>query len=197
MSLTSASHSFVPARKILDEIDLANRVRAQLGEMYSRVAIGLSGAINHHTLPTLTRGIRTRHPRIKLNLRGQIVTGDTMARLREGSLDLRFVGLPPQTGNMRWKVISEEPMGVAWPTNHRLSAESRINLAMLTGDDFVATPTAPRSVYGTFSTPPATARVSAAEPRRRFATRTSFPPYRPRGLGLLKLCDVRAEPRRP
>ena len=62
VSLTTAGLSFLPhARKILEELDLARRAAtADTGTVYGRLAIGFSGALNHTTLPPLTRALRQR-----------------------------------------------------------------------------------------------------------------------------------------
>ena len=90
VSLTTAGFAFLPhARKILEELDLARRAAtADSGDFYGRLSIGFSGALNHRTLPPLTRALRHRYPHLDSDPHGGLLTQDALDQLRNGSLDL-------------------------------------------------------------------------------------------------------------
>lgn len=142
VALTSAGHAFLPhAKRVVREIDLAHRATRSLeGEVYGRVTIGFSGALNHRTLPPLTRALRARYPRIDLRLVDRVVTHDAMQLLHQGRIDLAFVGMPLAEDGMEVRAISEEAFGAVLPTDHPLAGEESIDLADLAGEDFIMLP---------------------------------------------------------
>jgi DNA-binding transcriptional LysR family regulator len=141
VALTSAGHAFVPhARRILAEADLAMRATsAGPGEVYGSVRIGFSGALNHLTLPPLTRALRTRHPHIALELVDRVITDDAVDLVERGALDVAFVGLPVP-GSPVTRTITIEPLGAALPSDHPLADRERVPLAELAGEDWVLMP---------------------------------------------------------
>jgi DNA-binding transcriptional LysR family regulator len=64
------------------------------GVVYGTLSIGFSGALNHPTLPPLTRAVRQRYPNVTLKLMGRVMTRDGVEQVERGSLDLAFVALP-------------------------------------------------------------------------------------------------------
>jgi DNA-binding transcriptional LysR family regulator len=132
---------------VLEELDLARRATtAGQAEVYGNVTIGFSGALNHLTLPPLTRAVRRRHPHIALSLVGRTTTNDAVARLQTGLLDLAFVGLPITADGIDSRVISVEPLGVVAPSDHHLAGATTVELAQFADDDFVSMPAAPGSI---------------------------------------------------
>lgn len=144
VTLTSAGHGFLPhARRIVAETDLALRATtAGPGEVYGRVRLGFSGALNHLTLPPLTRAVRQRYPQVQLSLTGRVMTRDGVEQLEQGSLDIAFVGLPIDPSPVRTRLIGREPLGAALPIDHPLAREPEIDLADLAEDGFITMPAA-------------------------------------------------------
>lgn len=147
VSLTAAGHSFLPhARRIMEELDLARRAAdATNTGVYGRVSIGFSGALNHLTLPPLTRALRAEYPNIALSLVDRVMTDEALQQLEHGILDLAFIGLPVENSGIAHRVISSEPLGVALPLDHPLAGARGIELSSLVDDDFVAMPRYPGS----------------------------------------------------
>ena len=86
------------------------------GSSTARCSIGFSGALNHLTLPPLTRAVRQRYPDVTLKLVGRVMTRDGVAQVERGALDLAFVALPlDPSPAVRTRLIAREPLGVALP----------------------------------------------------------------------------------
>lgn len=142
VSLTTAGLSFLPhARKILEELDLARRAATtDSGTVYGRLGIGFSGALNHKTLPPLTRALRHLYPEVALTLDGGLLTQDALNLLRNGSLDLSFIGLPVDAPSLATRRIAIEPLGATVPVDHPLAGRQTVALNELAGDGFVTMP---------------------------------------------------------
>ncbi|MDP9695591.1 UNVERIFIED_ORG: DNA-binding transcriptional LysR family regulator [Arthrobacter globiformis] len=139
VALTTAGVAFLPhARRIIDELDLARRSAVtEPGTFYGRLSIGFSGALNHRTLPPLTRALRNRYPSLDLTLTGGLLTQDAVQQLRNGSLDLALVGLPLDVGALATRPIALEQLGATVPVDHPLAERPAIGLAELSDDGFV------------------------------------------------------------
>ncbi|WP_436771044.1 LysR family transcriptional regulator [Yinghuangia sp. YIM S09857] len=140
--LTSAGQSFLePARTVLLDADVAARAAkaAALGE-YGRVTVGFAGASSHESLPRLTRAVRAAHPGIELVLTGQTYANVALAQIAEGALDLGFVRLPVNRPGVRARVIHEEELICALPSDHPLARHARIPVAALAEEPFVGFP---------------------------------------------------------
>lgn len=142
VALTGAGHALLPhAYRVLTEVRLAERAPTiEAGTIYGRVSIGFSGALNHLTLPPLTRALRQRHPNIELDLVGRVLTGEAAEHLINGTLDLAFVGLPMGSGPWEVRTIARERLGVVLPHDHRLADQAEVDLARMSLDPFVAMP---------------------------------------------------------
>lgn len=144
VALTAAGHAFLPhARRVFEELELGKQAtRATAGVVYGRVSIGFSGALNHLTLPPLTRAVRQRYPNVTLSLTGRVMTRDGVEQVEQGGLDIAFVGLPIDPSPVRTRLIGLEPLGAALPIDHPLARESAIDLADLADDGFITMPAA-------------------------------------------------------
>ena len=142
VSLTASGRALLPhAYRVLEELDLARQAaRASTGAVYGPVSIGFTGALNHHTLPPLTRAIRERHPEIDLTLVSRVMTRDGVEQVEHGHLDLAFVGLPLDPTRLRTRLIGREPLGAVLPTHHPLAGEAEIDLHDLSPEGFITTP---------------------------------------------------------
>jgi DNA-binding transcriptional LysR family regulator len=140
--LTSAGEAFLkPVRTVLEDIEIAKRVARAAGRgEYGRVTVGFAGASSHSTLPRLTHAVRACHPGIELVMRGQTYANRALAGVADGTLDLGFVRLPVTQPGVRWRVIAEEELVCALPSDHPLSARERISVADLADEPFVSFP---------------------------------------------------------
>ena len=145
VALTPAGEALLPhAHRVFEELELGRQAtRAVSGVVYGTVRIGFSGALNHRTLPPLTRAVRQRYPEVALKLVGRVMTRDGVAQIEQGALDLAFVSLPLDPSPLvRTRLVGREPLGVVLPVDHPLAGESAIDLAGLAGDGFITTPAA-------------------------------------------------------
>ncbi|MEW2308156.1 LysR family transcriptional regulator [Streptomyces sp. NPDC006864] len=140
--LTSAGESFLePVRTVLDDLDTAVRAARSAGTgEYGRVTIGFAGASSHETLPRLTRAVRAAHPGLELVMTGQTYANTALSRVADGSLDLGFVRLPVTRPGIAHRVIDEEELVCALPSDHSLARSRAVPLAVLAGEPFVSFP---------------------------------------------------------
>ncbi|MEU7487857.1 LysR family transcriptional regulator [Streptomyces sp. NPDC042319] len=140
--LTSAGQSFLdPVRTVLADLDTATRAAKAAGRgEYGRVTIGFAGASTHETLPLLTRAVRAAHPALELVMKGQTYANVALAGVADGSLDLGFVRLPVTQAGVTTRVIDEEELVCALPSDHPLARRRRIPIAALADEPFVSFP---------------------------------------------------------
>jgi DNA-binding transcriptional LysR family regulator len=143
VALTPAGEALLPhAHRVFEELERGRQAtRAVSGVVYGTVRIGFSGALNHRTLPPLTRAVRRRYPDVALTLVGRVLTRDGVEQIERGGLDLAFVSLPLDPSPVvRTRLIAREPLGVALPVDHHLAGERDVDLVDLADDGFVAIP---------------------------------------------------------
>lgn len=140
--LTSAGESFLePVRTVLDDLDTAVRAAKAAGRgEYGRVTIGFAGASSHETLPLLTRAVRAAHPGIELAMKGQTYANVALSRVADGSLDLGFVRLPVTQPGVAHRVIDEEELLCALPSDHPLARLEAVPIGVLADEPFVSFP---------------------------------------------------------
>ncbi|MET7855901.1 LysR family transcriptional regulator [Streptomyces sp. NPDC005318] len=140
--LTSAGEAFLePVRTVLADLDTAVRAAGAAGRgEYGRVTIGFAGASSHETLPLLTRAVRAAHPGLELVMKGQTYADAALAGVADGSLDLGFVRLPVTRPGVQYRVIDEEELLCALPSDHPLAGLERVPVEVLTEEPFVTFP---------------------------------------------------------
>ncbi|MHC5702438.1 LysR family transcriptional regulator [Streptomyces tirandamycinicus] len=140
--LTSAGQAFLrPVRTVLEDVGIAVRVARAAGRgEYGRVTVGFAGASSHEALPRLTRAVRAAHPGIELVLEGQTYANAALTRVVEGKLDVGFVRLPVTHPGLETRVIYEEELLCALPSDHRLTQRTRIPVEALAEEPFVGFP---------------------------------------------------------
>ncbi|QAY59292.1 LysR family transcriptional regulator [Microbacterium protaetiae] len=143
VALTPAGTALLPmAYRVLRDVALATAAaQAASGRVHGIVRIGFSGAFNHLTLPRLARAIRRELPDIDLELISRISTGEGLTKLRNGTIDIAFVGLPiGSSPAVSSRLISRTEMGAVVPEDHPLADETSISVAQLEDDDFLSMP---------------------------------------------------------
>ncbi|MDQ0380668.1 LysR family transcriptional regulator [Amycolatopsis thermophila] len=140
--LTSAGESFLePVRQVMEDLDIATKAARAAGRgEYGRVTVGFAGASSHESLPLLTRAVRAAHPGLELVMRGQTYANVALARVADGSLDLGFVRLPITAPGVEARVIDEEEMICALPSDHPLARLDEVPVEALAEEPFVSFP---------------------------------------------------------
>lgn len=142
VALTPAGQALLPmAYRVLQDLALATAAaQAAAGAVHGTVRVGFSGAFNHYTLPVLARAIRKQLPDIDLQLVSRIRTGDGLAKLRNGTLDIAFVGMPVSAAGVESRLIARSILGAMLPVDHPLADEPSIHVGQLADDDFLSMP---------------------------------------------------------
>jgi len=143
VALTPSGHALLPrAYRVLREMRLAREAaQTEVAGIRGKIRIGFSGAVNHLTLPPLTRALRRRYPDIELDLTSRVRTADGLASVANGTLDLAFVGYPESPApSVVARLVAREQIGAVLPLDHPLARKRSIPLKSLAGDDFISPP---------------------------------------------------------
>lgn len=148
VEVSAAGRDFLDhARSILEAVDDAGEraVRVAAGEV-GRLAVGFTGSATYELLPTLARVMEKELPDLELDLRGEMLTPDQVAGLREHTLDVGILRPPVRDPGLDVRVLRQEPLIAALPCDHRLAAGTTVRLADLRNEPFITYPSHHRSV---------------------------------------------------
>lgn len=143
VALTPSGQALLPrAYRVIQDMRLAREAaQAEVSGVRGSIRIGFSGAVNHLTLPPLTRAVSRGYPDIKMEFTSRVRTVDGLASVANGSLDLAFVGFPEApTPSVMTRLIASEEIGAILPLDHPLAQEKSISLHALSADDFISPP---------------------------------------------------------
>ncbi|KOV81663.1 LysR family transcriptional regulator [Nocardia sp. NRRL S-836] len=141
--LTPAGAAFLPAaRQCLDFAQRAvAEVAAAVGEVRGRVVVGVIPTVAAVDLPAALRVFRERYPQVQVALR-MLPSHELVEQVRQGALDLAFLGLPPTTrpeGVRGHELARDEHVAVVAP-EHRLAGRDEVDLRTLAEELFVDFP---------------------------------------------------------
>ncbi|GAA3946045.1 LysR family transcriptional regulator [Actinomadura viridis] len=141
--LTPAGEAFLPAAR--QALEAAERARAEVaaatGEIRGRLAIGAIPTVAAVDLPRALDGFHRAHPRVRISLRSG-GSGELAERVRQGTLDVAFLGLPTSTrpnGVRTHELARGELVAVVEPA-HPLAGEDDVDLERLSRETFVDFP---------------------------------------------------------
>lgn len=143
VELTASGEALLPYayRVLKDTRSAADAARSALGVIKGRLDIGFSGVHNHRTLPLLARAMRRQYPEIEMNFIAGVRTFDGLALVRNGELDIAFIGLVGETEpSLRTRVIMRERVGIVLPGDHRFAQRKKLPLSELRSEPFVTGP---------------------------------------------------------
>ncbi|MFF4261111.1 LysR family transcriptional regulator [Streptomyces virginiae] len=141
--LTPAGEAFLPAaRQCLEAAArAAAEVAAAVGEVRGRLAVGLIPTVAAVDIPEALRDFRGRYPHVRVSLRVG-ASEDLVEQVREGVLDVAFLGLPttahPQGVGVR-ELARDRLVAVVAP-DHPLAGEATVDLRGLSREVFVDLP---------------------------------------------------------
>lgn len=142
VSLTQAGQSFLaPARIFLEASKTARRsIHLEPTEVLGTVSIGFAGTCASMALPRLARAVRQRLPGVELELRGQVYSGIASVQVARGQLDIGFSRLPVTEDRVAYRMYELEPVVLALPSDHPLSAQKEVHLEQLAEEEFITYP---------------------------------------------------------
>ena len=141
VSLTDAGRVLdEAARRILRELDTAVEAtrQAQAGHV-GVLRVGFGPTLMLSTPAHVVRTFRQRHPGVRVDLR-ELPTGEQMAALVRGELDVGFVRGAEGDPRLRMERFAREPLVIALPRDHRLAGTVRVPLSALADDPWVLFP---------------------------------------------------------
>jgi DNA-binding transcriptional LysR family regulator len=140
VELTSAGAAFVAgARECLAAADRAvTDAAAATGVVRGRLAVGVIVTAAAVDVPELLQRYRAQHPDVRVVLRSGR-SDDLVAAIREGDLDIAFLGLPEgeRPSGVESVVLNHDRHVLVVPAGHRLAGASRVTLEEIAGETFV------------------------------------------------------------
>jgi DNA-binding transcriptional LysR family regulator len=139
--LLDRAHAILAAASAAEE-DARAAASGELG----RLAIGFTGSMTYALLPHLAKALRAELPRVRLDLRGEMLTPAQVEGLVEGALDVALLRPPVDHADLVVEPVGVEPLVAALPADHPLAVHERLPVAMLAGEPFIVYPASARSV---------------------------------------------------
>ncbi|MEU6549004.1 LysR family transcriptional regulator [Streptomyces sp. NPDC046915] len=141
--LTPAGEAFLPAaRQCLDAAERAvAEVAAAVGEVRGRLAVGLIPTLTAVDIPGALRDFRREYPHVRISLR--VGASDDLAeQVREGALDVAFLGLPTtaRPEGVAVRELARDRLVVVVAPDHPLADEPAVDLRRLSSEVFVDLP---------------------------------------------------------
>jgi DNA-binding transcriptional LysR family regulator len=144
VALTHAGGIFLEhARGVLARAaEAADAARAADRGDVGRLTIGYMSASVFTLLPAVLREFGASRPGVRLDLR-ELTLPQQIRALRDGDLDAGFVRPPVTDAELAALPLLAEPLRVALPAGHRLTAAARVRAAQLAHEPFVMFQRAP------------------------------------------------------
>ena len=151
VDLTPAGAAYLDhARSILAAVDEAGAVAARIAAgRTGRLMVGCVGSATYSLLPALAKRMRSELPDVDFGFRGEMLSPDQAAALRDGSLDLALLRRLPDTSGLTVTGVRHERLLVALPQEHRYAARKRLRVADLAGEGLIVHAGNGRSVMHT------------------------------------------------
>ncbi|MEW1660835.1 LysR family transcriptional regulator [Streptomyces sp. NPDC093707] len=138
--LTAAGEAFLPvARQTLQAAERARaEVAAASGTVRGRLAVGAISTVSAVDLARELGAFHARYPEVRVSLRMEMSEA-LLAHVREGTLDVAFVGLVPgaRTVGVREKVLARGELVAVVPPEHPLAGREWTTLARVARETFV------------------------------------------------------------
>ena len=138
--LTPAGQAFletVEGMPALAERGISLAQRASRGE-FGRLSIGFTASSAFNTVvPGAVKAFRRAYPGVDVAL-VESNTTPLVAGIRDGKFDVAFLRPGEAAGtDLQLHIVSEEPLLVALPTDHKVCIEDEVDLACLANDSFI------------------------------------------------------------
>ncbi|PXY22872.1 LysR family transcriptional regulator [Prauserella muralis] len=139
VTLTTAGEAFLEhARPALFHLERAREEAVAVRNLQrGKLAIGALPSVGATLLPRVLADYRAAHPDIELRLIEHNVSGEFERMVQVGELDLAVVRAPWGRPGITGQVLIREPMVAMLPPDHPLRDRAELDLAELSGADFV------------------------------------------------------------
>jgi DNA-binding transcriptional LysR family regulator len=126
--------------RVFEALDLGlhEARRAAVGQT-GRIAVGYLSSVAFSGLPELISAFRTRSPEVEVVLR-ELPPQEQVEALKAGRIDVGFIRGGLDDDELTSRRVRREPLVVALPAGHRLSARERLPLELLAREPFVSFP---------------------------------------------------------
>lgn len=148
VELTEAGARFAEhARTVLGDVARAQDDMALLATgRAGRVSVGFIGTATYDVLPRVARRVRTALPELELDLRGELLSPQLAAGLRDHTYDVALLRPDPVApADLAVRPLRTERLVAVLPSSHPLAGRRRIALSALADEAFVMHPSGHRS----------------------------------------------------
>jgi DNA-binding transcriptional LysR family regulator len=138
VSLTAAGEELLDrTRRTLNRLneDLNAVKRIGRGEV-GTLNIGFAGSAMLSALPDVIKSYRREYPDVQLSLR-EMVTSESVAHLRDGTIDLGFLRDPGEIDGLIIHSLLRESFVAILPAKHRLAKQKSVSATQLKGNPFI------------------------------------------------------------
>lgn len=142
VALTESGRIFLPhARNAISAMDAAKTAVHPSGGLKGTLTIGMLSGLKLIDVPALFGDFHRRYPNVQLRLQtSRRGTDELMERLKEGSVNVAFVGTNLNDRTLRAIPIRSYQLQLATSVHHPLSKHSDITLAQIEREPFVDMP---------------------------------------------------------
>ncbi|MEV6644381.1 LysR substrate-binding domain-containing protein [Amycolatopsis sp. NPDC051371] len=142
VSLTTGGQALVdPAKEVLAALRRAEAVVRSAGDGETGlVRIAFAGVSTHDLVARLARVVRSRRPRIQLELSSQNFAQPAMKKLVQGDTDIALGRWDVVPAEVAAEVVMPDMLSVAVPDTHPLADAPKVHIGQLAGDAFVSLP---------------------------------------------------------
>lgn len=140
VKLTSTGQALIgPATEVLDALRRAEEaVRSADNGEAGLVRIAFAGVSTHQLVARLARQVKSKRPRIQLELSSQNFAQPAMKKLVQGETDIalgRWDVIPAEVSS---RVVMRDSLVIAMPDTHALAGARRLAMRRLAGEAFIS-----------------------------------------------------------
>lgn len=126
------------AHRVLDSIDNSVRGVQRIAEgRLGLIRIAFTGTAVFSHLPRIAQLVQRTLPGVALEIHSDLLTPAQCDGLRAGHFDLGVLRPPAQGDGITLRTLDVEPLILALPADHRLTAEPEISVTDLRTEDFI------------------------------------------------------------
>jgi len=148
LRLTEAGKFFhAHAQELLDKAVDLKAMTQRVGKLDRKFAIGFVASTLYGLLPEIVRRFRGRYQTLDISFH-ELTTVEQLQALKDGRIDVGFGRLKSEDPAIRRIVLREEPLIVALPAGHRLTAVERpLTLSEVAQEPLLVYPRQPRPSF--------------------------------------------------